>query len=133
MSWARCWWHNERNALKYFRRRWAEGQTRESCHEHASTFPKVEKQNKKAMHLHTVVKVRAKDEKEAIERVNDLLTGSGEYRIEPFDWVAEDETKISEEVKTAADFLTLREMEREEHDENMRRAEIGRASCRERV
>ncbi len=34
-----------------------------------------------------------------------LLTDDGEYRIQhPFDWVAEDETKISEEVKTEQDF-----------------------------
>jgi hypothetical protein len=74
------------------------------------------------MHLYTVVKVRAQDEREAIGRVNELLTGNGEYRIDPFDWVAEDETKISEAVKTEADFLKLRELEREMHDENMRQA-----------
>jgi hypothetical protein len=74
------------------------------------------------MHLHTVVKVRARDEREAIERVNELLTDNGEYHIDPFDWVSEGETKISEDVKREADFLKLREMEREAHDENMRRS-----------
>ena len=65
------------------------------------------------MHLHTVVKVKAADKKEAVERVKGLLTDDGEYRIQhPFDWVAEDETKISEEVKTEQDFLALRTMER---------------------
>jgi hypothetical protein len=86
-------------------------------------FPKGRKsKTKKTMHLHTVVKVRAADAEEAVARVNDLLTDSGEYRIDPFDWVAEDETKISKAVKTEADFLKLREIERAEHDENMRRA-----------
>jgi hypothetical protein len=74
------------------------------------------------MHLHTTVKVRAADGKEAIERVNGLLTDNGEYRIAPFDWVAEDETKISETVKTAADFRKLREAERDAHYANLRRA-----------
>jgi hypothetical protein len=74
------------------------------------------------MHLHTTVKVSAADEAEAIARVNDLLTDSGEYHIDPFDWVAEDETKVSEDVKTEEDFRKLREAERQEHAENLRRA-----------
>jgi len=74
------------------------------------------------MHLHTTVKVKAASREEAIKRVNDLLTDNGEYRIAPFDWVAEDETKISEDVKTEEDFLKLREMEREEHILNLRSA-----------
>lgn len=75
------------------------------------------------MHLHTTVKVKAADEKEAIEEVNRLLTDNGEYHISPFDWVAEDETKICEDVKTEENFLKLREMERVEHVENLRRAD----------
>jgi len=75
------------------------------------------------MHLHTIVKVKAADEKEAIEEVNRLLTDDGEYHIAPFDWVAEDETKISDDVKTEEDFLKLRDMERNEHIENLRRAD----------
>jgi hypothetical protein len=75
------------------------------------------------MHLHTTVKVRAAGEKEAIEEVNDLLTDNGEYHIDPFDWVADDETRISEDVKTEEDFLKLREMERNERIENLRRAD----------
>jgi hypothetical protein len=70
------------------------------------------------MHVHTVVKVRADSEADAIDRVNRLLTDNGEYHIGPFDWVAEDETKISATVKTEADFRKLRETERAEHSEN---------------
>jgi hypothetical protein len=73
------------------------------------------------MHVHTVVKVRAESEADAIDRVNRLLTDNGEYHIDPFDWVAEDETKISATVKTEADFRMLREMERAEYVENLRR------------
>ena len=73
------------------------------------------------MHVHTVVKVRAESVADAIDRVNRLLTDNGEYHIDPFDWVAEDETKISATVKTEADFRKLREMERDEHIENLRR------------
>jgi ASC-1-like (ASCH) protein len=69
-----------------------------------------------------VVKVRAESVADAIDRVNRLLTDNGEYRIDPFDWVAEDETKISATVKTEADFRKLREMERDEHIENLRRS-----------
>jgi hypothetical protein len=75
------------------------------------------------MHLHTIVKVMAADEKEAIALVNDLLTDDGEYRfIAPFDWVSEDETRISESVKTEEDFRKLRELERQAYDDNMRRS-----------
>ncbi len=75
------------------------------------------------MHLHTIVKVLAKDEKEAIERVNGLLNDDGGYRsIVPFDWVAEDETKVSDTVKTEAEFLALRELERHAYKVNMTRA-----------
>jgi len=76
------------------------------------------------MHLHTIVKVKAANVKQAIEEVKRLITDNGEYRsIAPFDWVAEDETAISAEVKTEEDFLGLREFERAEHVENLRRAE----------
>jgi hypothetical protein len=75
------------------------------------------------MHLHTTVKVWAKDEAEAVQRVNALLTSDEEYRIAPFDWIAEDETRVSEDVKTEGDFLKLREVERLEHIENFLRAE----------
>jgi hypothetical protein len=64
------------------------------------------------MHVHTVVKVRAENAGEAISGVIALLTDNGEYHIDPFDYVAEDETKISATVKTEADFQKLREMER---------------------
>jgi hypothetical protein len=75
------------------------------------------------MHLHTIVRVKAADEREAIERVNRLLTGNGEYTmVPPFDWLAEEETAISEHVKTEEDFRKLRQLEREAHDEHMRRA-----------
>jgi hypothetical protein len=47
------------------------------------------------MHLHTTVKVWAA--KEAIERVNALLTNDGEFGLTPpFDWVADGETRISD-------------------------------------
>jgi hypothetical protein len=75
------------------------------------------------MHLHTVVKVKAADEREAVERVKGLLTDDGEYRIQhPFDWVAEDQTKISETVKTEHDFLALRTMELAAYADNLKRA-----------
>lgn len=73
------------------------------------------------MHLHTIVKVMASSENEAIKFVNNLLTNNGDY-MSPFDWVAEDETKISDEVKTEEDFIKLREVEREEYIENLHRA-----------
>ena len=74
-------------------------------------------------HVHTIVKVSAADEREAIERVNALLTDDGEYRsIAPFDWVSEGKTAISDEVKTEHDFLALRALERRAHGENLRRA-----------
>jgi hypothetical protein len=70
------------------------------------------------------VKVRAASEQEAIERVYDLLNGDGEYHLPPpFDWVDDEETKISEDVKTEEDFLKLREAERDEHIENLRLAD----------
>jgi hypothetical protein len=75
------------------------------------------------MHLHTTVKVWAADEAEAVQRVNALLLSDDEYRIAPFDWIAEDETRVSEDVKTEEDFLKLREVERREHVENLRRAD----------
>jgi hypothetical protein len=75
------------------------------------------------MHLHTVVKVKAADETEAVERVKNLVTDDGEYRFQqPFDWVAEGETKISETVKTEQEFLALRAMERAAFSENLMRA-----------
>jgi len=74
------------------------------------------------MHVHTVVKVRADSEADAVDRVNRLLTDNWEYHIDSFDWVAEDETKISATVKTEADFRNLREMDRDEHIENLRRS-----------
>lgn len=75
------------------------------------------------MHLHTIVKVWAADEKEAVERVNGLLTDDGEYRfMTPFDWVAEEETKVSERVKTEQEFQNIRELERQAYHTNMQRA-----------
>lgn len=75
------------------------------------------------MHLHTTVKVRAANAEEAIEEVKRLLTDNGEYHIDPFDWVSEDDTKISEDVKMEDDFMKLRELERREHVEHLRRAD----------
>jgi hypothetical protein len=75
------------------------------------------------MHLHTTVRVRAANAEEAIEEVKRLLTDNGEYHIDPFDWVCEEDTKISEDVKTEGDFLKLREVERLEYAEHLRCAE----------
>lgn len=75
------------------------------------------------MHLHTTVRVKAADEAEAIGRVKNLLTDNGEYHIDPFDWVDEDETKVSDLVKTEEDFRKLRELERIGHIENLRLAD----------
>ena len=75
------------------------------------------------MHLHTIVKVWAADETEAIDRVNGLLTDDGTYRCPgPFDWVAEHETKVTERVKTEDEFLKIRELERQAYHVNMQRA-----------
>lgn len=75
------------------------------------------------MHLHTIVKVWATDEKEAALRVNALLTDDGEYRfMTPFDWVAEEETKVSASVKTEDEFRKIRELEREAYHANVARA-----------
>ena len=65
------------------------------------------------MHLHTIVKVWAEDEDQAISKVNDLLTDDGEYRSlgAHFDYVSEEETKVSEDIKTEEDFQKLREEE----------------------
>lgn len=66
------------------------------------------------MHLHTIVRVKAKNENEAIELVKGLLTNNGEYdRMSTFDWFSEDETKISDEVKTEEDFRRLQKEEEE--------------------
>jgi len=72
------------------------------------------------MHVHTTVKVRAANEQEAIDRVNYLLTGYGEYRIAPFDWVSEEETKISASVKTERQFAALRGEERKTYRERLK-------------
>jgi len=74
------------------------------------------------MHLYTTVKVNAPNAEEAVERVKALVTDNGEYHIDPFDWVAEDETKISEEIKTEEDFQKLREFERSEYRANLQRS-----------
>lgn len=77
-------------------------------------------------HLNTVVRMRADNAEQAIERTNDLITDNGEYGhfsgSLSFDWFAEDETKISEEVKTEADFIKLREQELAEHEGYLKRA-----------
>ena len=73
------------------------------------------------MHLQTICKVRAANEDEAIERVNDLIGDSGDYYPYPFDWVDKAATKISDDVKTEAEFLKLRELERAKHHWNMQR------------
>jgi hypothetical protein len=75
------------------------------------------------MHLHTIVRVRADSAADAILKVNDLLTSYGEYRIEPFDWIAEDETAISGAVRTEAEFGKLRDAERVQYREHLRSAE----------
>jgi len=74
------------------------------------------------MHLHTIVKVTAKDEAEAIEKVENLLTSDGDYRIDPFDYI-DDTARISEEVKTEADFQKVVEQEKIEAEEYLKRSE----------
>lgn len=76
------------------------------------------------MHIHTIVKVYAKDLDEAIEKVNDELTNYGEYNnLHPFDYVSEEETKLSDTCKTEADFEALRADELVQYKHHLDRAE----------
>ena len=74
-------------------------------------------------HLTTIVRVKADTEEEAISLVGDLLTCDGEYNTpSPFDWVDGDGIKISEEVKSEADFKKLREQELKEYEYSLAKA-----------
>lgn len=74
------------------------------------------------MHLYTTVKVKAKDEDEAIERVNSLLTNYGEYNFSGgFDYVSEDETAVLKDF-TEKDFIKLRNDEIKEYKSSLKRA-----------
>ena len=75
-------------------------------------------------HIHTIVRVKAESEEEAIERVNNLLTNNGEYNHpSPFDWFSEEDTKISEECKSDEDYLKLRAEEIKESKYNLEQSE----------
>jgi hypothetical protein len=75
-------------------------------------------------HIHTIVKVHADTEEIAVREVQRLLTNDGEYTTPPpFDWLDEEATKVSEEVKTETDFEALRETERKEYEYNLKQAD----------
>ncbi len=74
-------------------------------------------------HLGTVIKVKAKDEEEAINSVNRLLTDEGEYTSVAggliFDYVSEDQTKIAKNEDGSpfnnGDFIHLQDQEKAEY------------------
>lgn len=70
------------------------------------------------MHICTVVRVKADDPEEAVEKIKSLLTSYGEYTFvgdgHDFDWLDEDATQISKDIKTEEDFTNLRENEKKE-------------------
>jgi len=71
------------------------------------------------MHLHTIVKVRARDEKDAVEKVTRLVTTNGEYyQPEPFDWFDEDGIKVRRDF-SEKQFKALRREEIKAYDFNM--------------
>ncbi len=77
------------------------------------------------MHLNTLVKVKAETAKDAISKVNNLITDNGEYHslgATIFDWFDEEATKISSEIKTEKDFQKLRKAELAEYKVVLKKA-----------
>lgn len=74
------------------------------------------------MHIHTIVKVHADTEEDAISKVKSLVNNDYESIPAPFDWYDEDGIKVSPNVKTEKDFLALREQELKEYKANLKKA-----------
>lgn len=73
------------------------------------------------MHIHTIVKVQADTEEDAIREVKNLVSNDNESLPSSFDWYDEDAIIISEECKTEEDFQKIRATEMQEYKENLRR------------
>lgn len=74
------------------------------------------------MHIDTIIRVRAESAEEAIERVNRLMSGDGDYCLPPpFDWFDEEATAVSNAVRDDESFRALREEERNGAREAFRR------------
>lgn len=74
------------------------------------------------MHIRTIVKVSAPNENTAIDRVRQLVCNGYEELPPPFDWYDEEAIKVSEEIKTEADFKKLREIELKEYKATLKKA-----------